>query len=70
MKNQPEPLAPTTWFTVNQAAQYMGCTIFFVRRLCHNGLIPYAVLGQRFVLRREDMDMFVESKKKPALYAL
>ncbi len=60
-------IAPDTWFSVRQAAQYMSCTPKYVKRLCQARRIPYAELGHRYVLKREDLDTFVESLKKPIL---
>jgi len=58
---------PDTWFSMTQAAQYMSCTHKFVKRLCQLRSIPYAELGHRYVLKRDDLDAFVESRKKPVL---
>ncbi len=62
-----ERIVPDTWFSLQQAAQYMGCTHKFVKRLCQLRSIPYAELGHRYVLKRDDLDAFVESRKKPVL---
>lgn len=57
----------TPWFNVHQAAQYMACTLNYVRRLCEGRRIPFAKVGNRYVFRRQDLDAHVESLKQPAV---
>jgi excisionase family DNA binding protein len=67
-KKPPAPkIVPDTWFSVQQSADYMNCTVWYLRRQIQTGRIPYAILGHRHVLKREDLDLFVESQRKPVL---
>lgn len=66
-KKPEQKIVPDTWFGVEQSAQYMSCTVWYLRRQIQTGRIPYAELGHRYVLKREDLDAFVESLKKPVL---
>ncbi len=62
-----QKIVPDKWFSVQQSAQYMNCTVWYLRRQIQTGRIPYSELGHRYVLKREDLDAFVESRKKPVL---
>ena len=38
------------WLTIPEAAAYMKSTVWYVRRVCRQGKIPYGVVGNRFIL--------------------
>jgi len=68
-RKPPEATIRSKWLSVKQAAQYMGCTLNYVRRLCQHRRIPFAKVGHRYVLDRKDLDAHVESRKQPVLSA-
>jgi excisionase family DNA binding protein len=48
------------WWTVEQAAQYLGLTPTAVRRRVHRGQIPFHRLGSRLRFKKEELDALVE----------
>ena len=57
-------IASRTWLDVSQAAVYMNCTHWYVEELCRKRRIPFARLGKRYILKRQDCDEHVESLKE------
>jgi excisionase family DNA binding protein len=60
----PEDILSRTWFNVSQAAVYMNCTHWYVEEAIRKGRIPFARLGKRFIVKRQDCDAHVESLKE------
>ncbi len=66
-KKPPEATIRSKWLSVKQAAQYMNCTLNYVRRACQYQRIPFSKVGHRYVFDRKDLDAHVESRKQPVL---
>jgi excisionase family DNA binding protein len=58
----PEP----RYLTIKAAAAYASLTVWFVRELIWGRKVPYARLGNRYVIDRLDLDNFMQSQKTPA----
>lgn len=46
---------------VDQAAEYLGVSPRFIRRLVHDRRVPFLRLGRHIRLRPEDLDAYVEA---------
>ena len=57
--------AEKRYLNVKESALYMSCSIWKVRTLAYERAVPFAVLGNRFVFDRHDLDKYVESQKMP-----
>jgi len=53
------------WMTMPEAAAYMHCTNWYVKSLCQQQRIPFAQLGHKYILKRQDCDAHIEQMKKP-----
>ena len=55
------------WLTSEEAAEYLQVHVNTVRRWAREGTIPAAKLGNRggFRFRREDLDAFLETRRRP-----
>ena len=53
-------------FTVSQAAEYMGVTVRFVRRLVAERRIPFYRLGRLVRLKKTDIDEFINAGRVEA----
>jgi len=49
---------------VTQAAAYLGCSPWHVRRLLWAKEIPFLRLGKRFVVDMRDLDAFIARQKE------
>jgi excisionase family DNA binding protein len=58
--------AEPRYLTIKGAAIYASLTVWFVRELIWGRKVPYARLGNRYVIDRLDLDNFVKSQKMPA----
>jgi excisionase family DNA binding protein len=56
--------ARSDWLSMKQAAAYMNCTNWYVKRLCQEARIPFAKVGHKYILNRRDCDAYMESLKK------
>jgi excisionase family DNA binding protein len=52
--------------TVQDAAKYLGCTIWFVRSLVWDQKVRSLTFGKRIVFDRADLDAFIEQQKQAA----
>jgi excisionase family DNA binding protein len=48
---------------VQEAAEYLSATVPAIRRLISQSELPYAKLGKRFIIDRQDLDRWIERKK-------
>lgn len=48
---------------VSDAAEYLGCTIWFVRTLAWNNKIKSIKMGARLLFPREELDAYVDRAK-------
>lgn len=55
-----EEIQKRTWLNISEAAMYMHATRWYVKELCRKHRIPFARLGKRFVLKRQDCDAHIE----------
>lgn len=51
---------------IEDAAEYLSASVWFVRSLIWNDKIPFLHLGQRFVIDKADLDRFVDATKQGA----
>ncbi len=49
---------------IEQAAQWLGCTKWFVRSLIWNGEISYLKCGKRLLLDKNDLNNWIEREKE------
>ena len=54
------------FLNIQQAALYLGVTTWTIRRLIDNKELSCAKIGNRFIVKREDLDMVWESKVRKA----
>lgn len=59
MSNRPKRL-----YNVSEAAEYLGCSSWSVRRLIWAGALPCVRAGRRVQVDLNDMDSFIEEHKK------
>lgn len=52
--------------TVQEAAAYLSTTVPAIRRLISKRELPYLKLGKRFILDRQDLDKWIERRKRTA----
>jgi excisionase family DNA binding protein len=52
--------APSPYLNVDQAAEYLACKPKRIYNLCSQGRIPFRKDGSRTLLRREDLDAYLE----------
>jgi len=60
------PAVTPRMLTVQDAAKYLGCTIWFVRSLVWDQKVRSLTFGKRIVFDRADLDLFVEQQKQMA----
>jgi excisionase family DNA binding protein len=58
--------AEPRYLTIKGAAVYASLTVWFVRELIWGRKVPYARLGNRYVIDRLDLENFMQSQKMPA----
>lgn len=58
LEQMPKPAEP--YLAVDQAARYMACAPKRIYDLCSQRRIPFAKDGSRTLLRREDLDAYLE----------
>lgn len=49
------------WWSVEQAAEYLACKPKRVYDLCSQRRVPFVKDGSRTLLRREDLDAYLEA---------
>lgn len=49
---------------VGEAARYLGTTVWAVRCLIWDGVLPYVRLGRRYLVDVTDLDRLVEELKR------
>ncbi|MGA8555135.1 MAG: excisionase family DNA-binding protein [Candidatus Acidiferrales bacterium] len=54
--------AEARYLTIKGAAAYASLTVWFVRELIWGRKIPYARLGNRYVIDRENLDKFIAAE--------
>jgi len=52
---------------VREAAQYLGCTIWFMRTLAWEKKLRSVIFGNRMLFDRADLDAFLEKAKAEAV---
>lgn len=52
--------------SVQEAAGFLGVTVWFIRGLVWNKKVPHLRLGRRFLFDRKDLENFIEQQKKEA----
>lgn len=50
-------------YSIEEAANYIGATVWFLRTLIWNRRIPYLKHGHRYAFDRVDLDRFLEANK-------
>lgn len=50
--------------TVKEAAQYLKLSVVTIRRLIKKGEIPHFKIGDAVRIDKQDLDKYLESKKK------
>jgi excisionase family DNA binding protein len=51
---------------LKQAAEYLGCTLWYIRTLIWSRRIPFLTLGKRHLIDRADLDKFVDAAREVA----
>lgn len=51
------------WLRIEEAAEYAGVTVFFMRELIRKRVIAPIPMGKRFLVDRLDLDAYIESLK-------
>ncbi len=54
---------PARWLRIQEAADYAGVTIFFMRELIRNREIRPMKIGKRFIIDLRDVDRYIERLK-------
>ena len=65
VKSVPAPVQPRL-LNVQQAANYLGVTVFFIRTLQWERQVRGLRLGHRLLFDQKDLDAFVEKAKVTA----
>jgi excisionase family DNA binding protein len=60
-ERQPAALEP--WLTVDQAAQHLACRPKRIYDLCSQRRVPFVKDGSRTLLRRADLDAYLEAQR-------
>ncbi len=61
--NVAQSAEPEPYLTVEQAAEYLACKPKRVYDLCSQRRLPFAKDGSRTLLRRADLDAYVEAQR-------
>ena len=61
-----EPKSAPRLLRVQQAAEYLSTTPWFIRSLIWSHSIPFLQLGKRHLLDVRDLDAYVDSQKSAA----
>lgn len=64
------PLVSKRLYTIDEAAIYLGRTVWSVRELIWGGLIPSVRVGRRVHLDITDLDQFIERHKVTEPYPI
>ena len=60
----PAPIpSPTKLLNVEEAAEYLGATVWFVRTLAWNHKVTYVRFGKRLMFDVRDLDAFIAKNK-------
>lgn len=60
----PDPsAAPARCLNVNQAAAYIGATVWFIRNLAWSNAVPHMRLGSRILFDKSDLDAYIDRVK-------
>ena len=43
-------------FNIDEAAEYLGCSVTTVRRLCKDKILPYYKIGNRYRFKKSALD--------------
>jgi excisionase family DNA binding protein len=57
------PLNEKLTLTIEEAAQFTGIGETTINKLMSEGKIPYAKIGRKKLIQREDIEIFIESVK-------
>lgn len=52
------------WLRIEEAAEYAGVTLFFMRELIRKRVLVPIPMGKRFLIDRLDLDAYIESVKR------
>jgi excisionase family DNA binding protein len=52
------------WLRIHEAAEYVGCTLYFMRELIRNRRIQPTKIGKVFIIDVHDIDAYIEGLKK------
>jgi excisionase family DNA binding protein len=64
--SNPAAPEPKRGLTVQEAAAYLGTTVPAIRQLIYRRELPFVKLGKRHIIDRQDLDKFIERKKRIA----
>jgi len=59
----PSPIVSKRLYTIDEAAIYLGRTVWSVRELIWGGILPSVKVGRRVHLDINDLDQFIERHK-------
>ncbi len=63
-KNECTPTAERRGFRIEEAANYMGVTPWYVEELIRSKQLPALKLCRHYTLLREDLDAFLDRKRQ------
>lgn len=49
------------WLTAQEAADYLGCSVSRVRKLCMTRELPHEKEGSRVLVHRDELDAFIRA---------
>ena len=55
---------PSRLLRINESADYLSATTWFVETMIREGQIPYLILGKRRVIDIIELDKWIEKQKK------
>jgi len=64
VKSQPPDGITPRPLNITDAAKYMSCSVWFVRKIIWRRRIPFVKFGKGYQLDRSDLDKYIDSEKQ------
>jgi excisionase family DNA binding protein len=62
-QSNPQPLLPPRALRISEAAKYISASPWFIEVEIRAGRLPAMKLGRRYVIAREDLDIFIDDHR-------
>jgi excisionase family DNA binding protein len=62
-RQTPAPMIPKRLYTIEEAAIYLGRTVWSIRELIWSGVLPSVKVGRRVHLDFNDLNRFIDRHK-------